>query len=427
MSVEHTVLSNGMTVVTHAMPHLESAALGVWVRSGSRNEKLEQHGISHLLEHMAFKGTKTRSARSIAEEIEAVGGDLNAATSIENTSYYARVLKDDVPLALDILSDILLNARFDEEELRREQHVILQELGATLDNPEDLVFDAFQDVAFKNQSIGRTILGTAETVQGFTTTDLKHFLTSQYHASDMIVSAAGAVDHDKFVKLTEAKFGALPKLDPSINNHEKAQYTGGTFFQSKDLMEAQVLLGFEGHSYRDDRFYATQLLASVLGGGMASRLFQEVREARGLCYSIYSFHWGFSDTGLFGIHAATGREDIEELVPVVLDELLKAADHISETELQRSRAQVRASLLMSLESPSARSAQIARQMLIFGRVMDLNELVAKVDAITPHDLRDLAQSIFTTKDPTLASIGPIAGTETVLSTERISGHLRGAS
>ncbi|MCR9237397.1 MAG: insulinase family protein [Alphaproteobacteria bacterium] len=424
MSVEHTILSNGITVVTHAMPHLESASLGVWVRSGSRNETSQQHGISHLLEHMAFKGTKKRTARSIAEEIEAVGGDLNAATSVENTSYYARVLKEDVPLALDILSDILLNARFDDDELRREQHVILQEIGATLDNPEDLVFDAFQDIAFQGQSIGRTILGTAETVEGFSTGDLRQFLNSQYRPSDMVISAAGAVDHDKFVRQTEDAFGALTKPDVSVNDHQQASYTGGQFIQSKDLMEAQLLIGFEGHSYRDEQFYGTQLLASVLGGGMASRLFQEVRESRGLCYSIYAFHWGFSDTGLFGIHAATGREDIPELVPVVLDELLRACDEISENEVKRARAQVRASLLMSLESPSARAAQIARQMLVFGRVIDLNELVAKVDAITPADLRDLGQSIFTDAVPTLASIGPIDGVETVLSTERISGHLR---
>lgn len=424
MSVEHTILSNGMTVVTHAMPHLESAALGVWVRSGSRNETSQQHGISHLLEHMAFKGTKKRSARAIAEEIEAVGGDLNAATSVENTSYYARVLKDDVPLALDILSDILLNARFDDDELRREQHVILQEIGATLDNPEDLVFDAFQDAAFQGQSIGRTILGTAETVEGFSTEDLRQFLRSQYQPSDIIVSAAGAVDHDIFVRQTEEAFGALTTPDVSVNEHQNASYTGGQFVQSKDLMEAQLLIGFEGHSYRDDQYYGTQLLASVLGGGMASRLFQEVRESRGLCYSIYAFHWGFSDTGMFGIHAATGREDIPELVPVVLDELLRACDEISENEVKRARAQVRASLLMSLESPSARAAQIARQMMVFGRVIDLNELVAKVDAITPTDLRDLGRSIFTNSVPTLASIGPIDGMESVLSTESISGHLR---
>lgn len=424
MSVEHTILSNGMTVVTHAMPHLESASLGVWVRSGSRNETSQQHGISHLLEHMAFKGTKKRTARSIAEEIEAVGGDLNAATSVENTSYYARVLKEDVPLALDILSDILLNARFDDDELRREQHVILQEIGATLDNPEDLVFDAFQDIAFQGQSIGRTILGTAETVEGFSTGDLRQFLHSQYRPSDMVISAAGAVDHDNFVRQTEDAFGALTKPDVTVNDHQQASYTGGQFIRSKDLMEAQLLIGFEGHSYQDEQFYGTQLLASVLGGGMASRLFQEVRESRGLCYSIYAFHWGFSDTGLFGIHAATGREDIPELVPVVLDELLRACDEISENEVKRARAQVRASLLMSLESPSARAAQIARQMLVFGRVINLNELVAKVDAITPTDLRDLGQSIFTDAVPTLASIGPIDGVETVLSTERISGHLR---
>lgn len=426
MSVENTVLSNGMTVVTHAMPHLESAALGVWIRSGSRNETRRQHGISHLLEHMAFKGTRNRSARAIAEEIEAVGGDLNAATSVENTSYFARVLKEDVPLALDILSDILLNARFDEDELHREQHVILQEIGATLDNPEDMVFDAFQDAAFHNQSIGRTILGTAETVQGFSTEDLKHFLTAQYKPADMVISAAGAVDHDEFVRQTEKAFGGLAEPEKPVNGHDRARYTGGQFFQPKDLMEAHLLLGFEGRSYQDDRFYATQLLASVLGGGMASRLFQEVRETRGLCYSIYSFHWGFSDTGLFGIHAATGREDIPELVPVVLDEMLKACDGICESEVKRARAQVRASLLMSLESPSSRAAQIARQMLVFGRVIDLSELVAKVDAITPADLRELGSSLFTEKPPTLASIGPIDGVESVLSTERISGHLKRA-
>lgn len=423
MSVEHTVLSNGMTVVTHAMPHLESAALGVWVRSGSRNETSQQHGISHLLEHMAFKGTKKRSARAIAEEIEAVGGDLNAATSVENTSYYARVLKEDVPLALDILSDILLNARFDDDELRREQHVILQEIGATLDNPEDLVFDAFQDAAFQGQSIGRTILGTAETVEGFSTQDLRRFLLAQYQPGDMVISAAGAVDHDQFVRQTADAFGTLTKPEVQVNGHQKASYTGGQFIQSKDLMEAQVLMGFEGHSYQDEQFYGTQLLASVLGGGMASRLFQEVRESRGLCYSIYAFHWGFSDTGLFGVHAATGREDIPELVPVVLDELLRACDEISESEVKRARAQVRSSLLMSLESPSARAAQIARQMLVFGRVIDLNELVAKVDAIQPSDLRDLGRSIFSGTAPTLASIGPIDGVESVLSTEHISGHL----
>ena len=425
MSVEHTILSNGMTVVTHAMPTLESAALGVWVRSGSRNETQQQHGISHLLEHMAFKGTKNRTARDIAEEIEAVGGDLNAATSIENTSYFARVLKNDVPLALDILSDILLNTRFDDDELEREQHVILQEIGASLDNPEDLVFDAFQESAFSDQPIGRTILGTAKTVQSFSTEDLKAFLRQQYQPENLVISAAGAVNHDEFVRQTEETFGALKSSAPKPADHTPATYTGGSFIEQKDLMEAQVLIGFEGYSYRDENFYGVQLLASVLGGGMASRLFQEVRETRGLCYSIYSFHWGFSDTGLFGLHAATGNEDLSQLVPVMLDELLKASDDIHEKELDRARAQIRASLLMSLESPASRAAQIARQMLIYGKVIDLNELVAKIDAITAQDLRGLAKQIFSTNSPTLATIGPVQGAESVLSTQSISGHLNG--
>jgi len=389
------------------MDHLESAALGVWVAAGSRCERDKEHGLSHLLEHMAFKGTARRSAIDIAEEIEAVGGEVNAATSIETTSYYARVLKEDVPLAVDILSDILSNSLFDPEELVREQHVILQEIGAALDTPEDRIYDLFTEAAYPGQPIGRTILGTPETVAATGSPMLAAYLGEHYRGPSMIISAAGAVDHEALVSLAEERFGSLgsEKTPTPVG----AQYHGGDMRESRDLMETQIMLGFRGVPYTSPDFHTAQVLASILGGGMSSRLFQEVRERRGLCYSIYSFHWSFSDTGIFGIHAATGPSDVDELMPVVIGELERATHDISDKELSRSRAQLRAGLLMTLESPSARAGQIARQLLLFGRVIPTEELVERIESITPDSIRDLATRIFTGSKPTLAAVGAIDG------------------
>ncbi|NRG19789.1 insulinase family protein [Rhizobiales bacterium] len=405
MDVEVTRLANGLTVVTDNMPHLATTALGVWVQGGSRSESLSQNGITHLLEHMAFKGTKTRSARRIAEEIEAVGGELNAATSVEHTNYHARVLAEDVPLAVDILSDILLNSTFDEDELMREKHVILQEIGAAHDTPDDMAFDLFQETAWSNQAIGRPILGTKETVMGFSPEDLRAYLSDRYRGPQMFLSAAGKVDHREIVAIAEEKFGGL-SAEPAAAD-ASASYTGGSSRVQRDLMEIQMLLGFEGRPYRADDYYAAQVLASIMGGGMSSRLFQEIREERGLCYAVYAFHWAFRDTGLFAIHAATGEEDIEELVPVLVDELYRAKSDITAEELDRSKAQIRAGLMMSLESPSARAAQIARQMMIHGRVMTLDEINAKIDAVSLNQIRRVADETFTGDAPTLSAIGPL--------------------
>ncbi|MBB3930567.1 putative Zn-dependent peptidase [Kaistia hirudinis] len=418
MTVRVTKLSSGLTVATHAMDHLESAALGVWVGAGSRLEGPAEHGISHLLEHMAFKGTSRRSATDIAEEIEAVGGEVNAATSVETTSYYARILKDDAELAVDILSDILCHSAFDAAELAREQHVIVQEIGASLDTPEDRVFDFFIEGAFPEQPLGRTILGTEETVRRTRPDDLFSYLDRHYHGPSMVLSAAGAVDHDRIVAAAEAQFASLPSS--AVPTPPIARYRGGDVRESRPLMEAQVLLGFEGLPYASDDFHAVQILAALLGGGMSSRLFQEVREKRGLCYSIYSFHWSFADTGLFGIHAATGAEDIPELMPVLLGELERAASDISEAELSRARAQLRASLLMSLESPAARAGQLARQMLLFGRPITTEELVARIDAVSVERVRRLAERIFTSGSPTMAAIGPI---DKLIERDRIAERL----
>lgn len=406
MSVKSTTLKNGMTVLTDNMPHLESASLGVWVKAGSRSENEDEHGISHLLEHMAFKGTKTRSALEIAETIEGVGGDLNAATSIEQTGYFARVLKDDVPKAAEILSDILQNSLFDPNELEREKHVIVQEIGASHDNPDDQVFDMFQSASFPDQSIGRTILGTAESVRGFGADAIKSYMNRNYVGDRMILAAAGNVDHDALVRLAEDRFsgltaGGAPEPVP-------ARYVGGDNRQITDHEQAHIVMGLEGRAYNSDGFYAVQILASILGGGMSSRLFQEVREKRGLCYSVYAFHWAFADSGVFGVAAATGEEDVPELMPVILQELRKATETITEEEVARVRNQIRASLLMSLESPSARAGQIARQQILWGRTIPLQETVDRINRITADRVKEIARQVFDTDTISLAGTGPVS-------------------
>ncbi|XHE14785.1 pitrilysin family protein [Agrobacterium deltaense] len=407
MRVNVTRLSSGLTVVTEKMPHLESVALGVWIKSGSRNETTAEHGIAHLLEHMAFKGTARRTAKQIAEEIENVGGEVNAATSTETTSYYARVLKDHVPLAVDILADILTESLFDEDELEREKNVILQEIGAATDTPDDVIFDNFSGVAYRDQTIGRPILGTPETVQSFTTGQIRHYLARNYTTDRIFIVAAGAVDHDSFVKQVEERFASLPQLPAATPVLEKAIYTGGEIRETRDLMDAQVLLGFEGKAYHARDFYCSQILANILGGGMSSRLFQEVREARGLCYSVYAFHWGFSDTGIFGVHAATGANDLPELVPVILEELRKSSQTIHQEEIDRARAQIRAQLLMGQESPAARAGQMARQMMLYGRPIPNEEMMERLEHITQDRLTDLAGRLFFDTVPTLSAIGPL--------------------
>jgi predicted Zn-dependent peptidase len=407
MNVECSRLESGLTVVTEHMPHLESVALGVWINSGARNETGREHGIAHLLEHMAFKGTARRSARQIAEEIENVGGEVNAATSTETTSYYARVLKDDVPLAIDILADILTESSFDEEELEREKHVILQEIGAANDTPDDLVFDHFSEAAYRDQTIGRAILGTPDTVQSFTPDEIRTYLGRNYTTDRMFVVAAGAVDHATIVRQAEDRFSSLPTKPSEKPVMDKAVYTGGELRESRDLMDTQVLLGFEGKAYQARDFYCSQILANILGGGMSSRLFQEVREKRGLCYSVYAFHWGFSDTGIFGIHAATGGENLPELVPVMIEELRKASDHIDQQEIDRARAQIRAQLMMGQESPASRAGQIARQMMLYGRTISNTELMDRLAGITKERLTDLAGRLFFNTAPTLSAIGPL--------------------
>jgi len=409
MSVEVTRLPSGLAVITDSMPHLESASLGVWVGAGSRDERPDEHGISHLLEHMAFKGTKRRTARQIAETIEAVGGDLNAATSVESTGYFARVLKADVPLALDVLSDILSEPTFDPEELKREQNVIVQEIGATEDAPDDLVFDRLQEIAFPEQPVGRSILGTPETVRSFTAARLRAYLNRNYRAPDMIVAAAGAVNHQQVVAEAEKRFASF--AGPAGPQPDAATFSGGTRVETRDLEQVHIAMALHGVPVKDTSLHSLQVFTNVLGGGMSSRLFQEVRENRGLCYTISAFHMPYSDTGLFGLYAGTDEADAPELMRVVIDQIGNATETLNEAEVNRAKAQMKAGLLMALESSEARVAQIARQMLAYGRPITLEEIVAKVDAVTVESARAAGRALVERGRPAIAALGPGNGLE----------------
>ncbi len=406
MTVQTTVLQNGITVATQRFDHVESVSLGVWVKAGARNELEDEHGIAHLLEHMAFKGTHSRSAQNLVESIENVGGDINAATSVETTSYYVRLLKEDTALGFDILADILQNSKFDSDELEREKHVILQELGAAIDTPDDCVFDRFTETAYRHQTLGRAILGTRDTIKSFTPEMIRNYIGREYSGERMVIAATGAVEHDQIVEMVRARFSSFAKVtDYSPEN--LAHYVGGDYREPRQLQDTQFLLGFEGRAYHVRDYYASQVLAMLLGGGMSSRLFQEIREKRGLCYSIYAFHWGFSDTGVFGVHAATEPDDLTELVHLILAELKRCSHDIGEHELSRARAQFRSSLLMSGESAPARAGQIARQLLLFGRPIPNEELLSRLENLTVDRLRDLADRLFMGSRPTVSAVGPV--------------------
>jgi predicted Zn-dependent peptidase len=409
MSVEVTRLPTGLTVVTDSMPHLQTASLGVWVGSGSRDEQPDEHGISHLLEHMAFKGTKRRSARQIAEEIEAVGGDINAATSFETTAYSASVLKSDMPLAVDVLSDILSEPTFDPSELKREQNVIVQEIGATEDNPDDLVFDYLQSSAFPNQPMGRSILGTPETVCSFKDQNLRAYLARNYRAPDMVVAATGAVEHGAVVAEVERRFGHFN--GPPAPVPQSASFGGGVKLEARELEQVHIALALEGLPQRDLELFSLQVFAIVLGGGMSSRLFQQVREQRGLCYTISAFHAPYADTGMFGIYAGTDAADVKELMSVVVDETAAAATDISEGEVNRAKAQIKVGLLMALESSGARARQLASQILVYGRPLPVEELVARIDRVTVESARSAGAGLIARARPAIAALGPGKGLE----------------
>ncbi|HEX4026461.1 MAG TPA: pitrilysin family protein [Rhizomicrobium sp.] len=409
MTLEISILSNGLTVVSDPMPTLESAAIGIWVNTGSRNEAPSQMGVSHMLEHMAFKGTASRNARAIAEEIEAVGGILNAYTGREQTAFHARILKDDVPLALDIIADILTSPSFEPSELERERQVVLQELGQARDTPDDIVFDHLQSAIFKDQPLGWPILGEEKTVNAFSRQILKDYMASQYRLEGMTLVASGAVDHAAILRLAEETCGGLnPGQVPDC---APAHYVGGDFRAVEDLEQAHVAYAFPGLANPDADYFVAQVYATALGGGTSSRLFQEVREKRGLCYSVYAFSTGFQDSGFLGIYAGTGEAEAGELSAVIAGEMEAMTRNLSDSEVARARAQLKVSLLMGMERPGTRAEQIAGQMFALGKVQSAAEIVAQLDAIDAAAVKTYAARVIEAGHPTIAAVGPVTKLE----------------
>jgi predicted Zn-dependent peptidase len=410
MTVRVTMLPSGLRVATDDMANVETVSLGVWVGVGTRHEPRAINGVAHLLEHMAFKGTERRSALKIAEEIEAVGGHLNAYTSREQTAFYAKLLKEDVALGVDVLADILQHSVFDEAELQRERAVVLQEIGQAHDTPDDIVFDHLQLAAFPDQALGRPVLGSAEIVSALTRDDVRGYMKGHYGGANMVLAAAGRLDHDRIADLAAHAFDALP-ADRTATT-DLARYGGGDKREERDLEQVHLTLGFDGIAYDDPDYYAMAVFSTLFGGGMSSRLFQEIREKRGLVYSIYSFSASYRDGGLFGVYAGTGEKEIGELIPVMCAEFHRAAAAIDVEEVRRARAQLKASLLMSLESTSARTEQIANHLLIYGRVLPTDELVRRVEAVDEAAVRRVVKRLMATR-PSLAAVGPLGRLESL--------------
>ncbi|MFL5335239.1 MAG: M16 family metallopeptidase [Geminicoccaceae bacterium] len=405
-TVEITTLGNGLRVISEHMPRLQTASLGVWVDVGTRYEPAHVNGVAHLLEHMAFKGTARRSARDIAEEIERVGGSLNAYTSREHTAYYARILAGDVELAADILADILQQSTFDPAELEKERHVVLQEIGQVKDTPDDLVFDLLQEASYPDQPMGRAILGPEAIVRDMPREALIEYMARHYGPRRLVFAAAGKIEHRHLVELAQRLFGNLPATD--IGVPEPARYSSGRNIEHrKDLEQVHLCMAVQGLPYHHPDHFALQVLSTALGGGMSSRLFQEARENRGLCYSIFSFAAAYADTGQLGVYAGTDPEDVPELMQVIADEARALIEDPIEDEIARARAQLKASLLMGLESCSAVCEDLARQLLCFGRRVTTEELVAKIDAVDTDAIRRLGRSLLRGDGLTLAAVGPI--------------------
>lgn len=395
-------LSNGLTVATDSIDSFETVSVGLFVNVGSVNENDKQTGVSHFLEHMAFKGTKARSALEISYAIESVGGFINAYTSKEVTAFHAKVLKEDVKLAVDIITDIVQHSTFDAAEFAKEQGVIIQEIRQLNDDPDDFVFDMFQAKCFDNERLGTQILGSEKDILSFTPADLSSYLNTKYSTDKMIMSASGNVNHDEFLDIVDGFTTGMKKFN--VEPVEKQIYKGGFTFKQKDLEQTHLILGFEGLSHTSDEKFSLSILSTILGGGMSSRLFQEIREKRGLVYSVFSFCSNYKDTGTFGIYAACEDDKAKEVIEITTKELEKIRRDITDEELQKAKVQLKASLMMGLESSSTRMERLANQYLHLGRSIPPSEVISQIDSITKDDLRRTADKVLNTRQ-TLALIG----------------------
>lgn len=404
-----TVLPSGIRVVTEALPGVRTVALGVWVETGSRFEPPGWSGIAHFTEHMMFKGTRRRTAQRIAEEADALGAQLNAFTDREHTCYYVRVLSEHLPKVTDLLADMLTGSLFEEEALERERQVILEEIKMYEDSPDDLVQDLFLETVWAHDPLGRPVIGFRHTVESLRRPDFVEFVSREYRSPRLLVAAAGDVDHDQVVEQAAELLGPLSAEAPPRGASTPSVSLDSTY-RTKDTEQVHLCFGYPGLPQGDPDRYVLSVLDHVAGGGMSSRLFQEVREKRGLVYSIYSFAASYGDGGLFGIYAGTGESEAAELLPLVCEELARLPDSLEEEEVRRARAQIRAGILMSRESTGSRCEQLAQQLLVFGRPLPVPEIVGRIEAVDRAQLAGLARRL-AGAPPTLAALGPIGRVE----------------
>ncbi|HEY1868507.1 MAG TPA: pitrilysin family protein [Candidatus Cybelea sp.] len=402
-----TTLPNGLRVLTETMPSVRSATVGIWADVGSAVESREQRGISHLVEHMLFKGTQRRTARQIAETMDAVGGNLNAFTDKETTCYYAKVIDRHVPLALDVLADMFLHSLFDAQELAKEQKVILEEIKMYDDSPDDLIHDVFLQTMWRGSNLGEPTIGFADTVVRLTPDDLRRHMRAHYSPNCCVVAAAGNLEHERFVELVCERFAGYDG-DCALPQPESPTITPATHVRHKESEQAYIVLGTRGVDVRDERRYAASLLDTVLGGGMSSRLFQEIREQRGLVYSVYSFQAAYRAAGLFGVYAGTSPENVQSCIDVIVEQFARArGEAIGPDELGLAKEHVKGSLTLSLESTSSRMIRLGRNEFALGRNVTPEEIEARIDGVSAGQIRELAEELLAQESLGLCIIGPV--------------------
>lgn len=402
---EKITLPNGVRILTEHVPAVRSAALGIYVGTGSRQEKVAENGAAHFIEHMLFKGTARRTAADLAGEMDAVGGQINAYTTKESTCFYARVLDTHLPQAADILCDMFFSSKFDERDVETERGVVLEEIGMYEDNPEDLCAERLAAGVYHGSALARPILGRKATLEKMTGAWLKEYMTSHYLAGDIVVALAGSFSQKDVDDLT-ARFSAMPA--GGLPQSRAAVYTPCITVKKKAIEQNHLTLAFPGLCYGDSRRFALQLLSSILGSGMSSRLWQQVREQRGLCYSIYSYGAGHADTGLYAVYTALGRETEEEAIRTIVDTVKAFRDGgVTREELDRAREQSKANVLMGLESTQARMAHLGRSELMMGEVLTPDQIIAAYDAVTAEDVRALAEEMFDFSRVSLSAVGRV--------------------
>jgi predicted Zn-dependent peptidase len=407
--IRKTRLRSGLRLVTERLPSLRSAAVGCWVGTGSRDEPEHLAGASHFLEHLLFKGTERRTAVEIAETVETVGGDMNAFTAQELTAYYVRVPDSSLPLAVDILSDILWSPALRDDDIDSERQVILEEIRMRDDTPDDLVHDLFAGAMFPGHPIGREVIGSPETIQAMTRADIAGFHAGHYHPSNVVIAVAGNIDHDQVAELVEAALVGVDGQRPPRSHHNGEPPPRPVAVLERPTEQAHLVLGMRSIARDDPDRYALTVLNQVLGGGMASRLFQEVREQRGLAYSVYSYRAAFEETGALAIYAGTAPERVPELMEVLDEQLarLVADSGVTDRELDAAKGHLTGSLSLSLESSSSRMHRLGRSELTMNEIPTLDELVAEIDKITPDDITRVVERVVATPHRTVAAVGPV--------------------